>query len=168
MIQRDATVDKLYLHEGRLLTVGRIYTRTERGQPRLLTGAERTRFLGELAAAAASLAPPDPWAAPAIPPETRARPDSVIIDGRSQILTVTVPERIEPGARYPLIVDLAVTAPPAAPAANTYVVIRTGKTRATGEQIAAFMRAKYPIDPARISITPAPKPPAKRASRRRR
>jgi poly-gamma-glutamate synthesis protein (capsule biosynthesis protein) len=166
VIQRDATVDKLYVHEGRLLTVGRIYTRTERGQPRLLTGAERTRFLGELAAAAASLAPPDPWATPTIPPETRARPDSVIIDGRSQVLTVTAPERIDPGARYPLIVDLAATTPPAAPAANTYIVIRTGKTRATGDQIAAFMRAKYPIDPARISITPAPAP--KRASRPRR
>ncbi len=163
-LQRQASVDKLYLHEGRLLTVEHIYTRSEHGQPRLLTDAERARFLGDLAAAAARLAPPDPWAVPAIPPETRARPDSLIVGGRSQLLTVTVPARVEPGVRYPLIVDLAGTAPPAA---DAFVAVRTGKRRATGAQIAAFMRAKYPIDRARVAIVPKPKPKPKLAGRRR-
>ena len=155
VIQRDATVDKLYFHEGRLLAVARIYTRTEKGQPRLLTGPERARFLGELATSAASIARPDPWAVPVIPPETRARPDSVIINGRSQLLTVTVPERIAPDARYPLLVDLAGAS---SPPADGYFVVRNGETRATGDDIVAFMRAKYPIDPARVSVTEPPKP----------
>jgi hypothetical protein len=78
---------------------------------------------------------------------------------------VTVPERALPGARHALIVDLAGTAPPAA---DAYVVVRTGKRRATGAQIAAFMRAKYPIDPARISVTTPPRKakPARRRPRR--
>lgn len=160
-VQREAAADKLYVHEGRLLTVAHLYTRNEHGQPRLLSGAERARFLGELAAAAAQLAPPDPWAVPAIPPETRARPDSLVVRGRSQPLTVTVPGRALPGVRYPLVVDLAATA---APAADAFLAVRTGKPLATGDEIAAFMRAKYAIDPARISIVPAPAPkPAPKA-----
>jgi hypothetical protein len=163
--QREASVGKLYLHDGRLLSVARLYVRTDHGQPRQLAAAERAHFLGRLAAAASAVAPPDPWAVPAIPPESRARPDSVIVSGRSQLLTVTVPERVEPGVRYPLIVDLAGVAPAAAPATtpaatatDAFVVVRTGETRAKGAEIADFMRAKYPIDPGRISITPEPAP----------
>jgi hypothetical protein len=77
---------------------------------------------------------------------------------------VTAPEKIAAGAHYPLIVDLAATG--SAPA-DGYFVIRRGEVRATGDQIAAFMRAKYPIDPAQITITaPPPKPkPAKHRGR---
>lgn len=64
------------------------------------------------------------------------------------------PARVEAGARYPLVVDLAVTDPP--PSAGGFVVTRTGKPVATGPEITRFMQAKYPIDGARISIVPAP------------
>ncbi|MBA3541652.1 MAG: hypothetical protein H0T79_18705 [Deltaproteobacteria bacterium] len=39
--------------------------------------------------------------------------------------------------------------------ANAFVVARTGAPLATGIEIARFVRAKYPIDPARTTITPA-------------
>ena len=151
--QRLATVDKLYIHDGKLLTVGHLFTRTEHGQPRILTDTERARFLAALATAAAQIEPPRPEAIPALPPATRVRPDSVVVRGRAQPLSVIAPARVEPGATYPLIVDLAVTA--GAPA-GAFVVHRTGGTLATGEQIAAFMRAKYPIDQARVTFTLAP------------
>jgi poly-gamma-glutamate synthesis protein (capsule biosynthesis protein) len=188
-MQRDATVDKLYFHEGKLLSVAHLFTRTEHGQPRLQADDERASFLGELAAAAAAIAPPDPWAVPALPPESRARPDSLVVRGISQPLAVTVPERIAPGGRYALTIDLTAAAPAAAAAAaaaasapattaaagaaavppDAFLVVRTGKPIATGDEIAAFMRAKYPIDPARVTITPAPKPkPAKRSRRHHR
>ncbi|MEO7736329.1 MAG: CapA family protein, partial [Kofleriaceae bacterium] len=152
--QREATVDKIYLHEGRVLTVAHLFARTEHGQPRLLDAAERARLLGQLATAAASIAPPDPWAVPAVIREDRVRPDSLVVRGRSQRVRVTVPAHLEPGARYPLVVDLAASAPPVA---NAFVVTRTGKPLATAAELLAFMRAKYPIDRAAISIVPAPR-----------
>lgn len=158
-IQRDATVDKLYFHAGRLLSVARIATRTEKGQPRLQTAAERASFLGELATAAAQLARPAPWVVPELPPETRARPDSVIVRGQSQLLTVTVPERIEPGARYPLVVGLAAAT---GTRADAYLAVPTGPRRASGKEIAAFMREKYPIDPDRVTVEAPPAKPKPR------
>lgn len=152
-LQRDATVDKLFIYEGRLLTVAHLFTRTEHGQPRLLDERERTKFLGALAAAARAVVPPQPTAVAAIPAETRVRPDSVVIAGRAQHLSVTAPVRFDPSVRYPLIVDLDLTHP-ADP--DAFVVMRTGKAIATGEQIAAYMRAKYPIASAKPTITPAP------------
>jgi poly-gamma-glutamate synthesis protein (capsule biosynthesis protein) len=152
-LQRDATVDKLFIYEGRLLSVAHLFTRTEHGQPRPLDERERTKFLGALAAAANRIARPDPTAVVVIPPVGRVRPDSVVIAGRAQHLSVTAPAVIDPTARYPLIVDLDLThhADPGA-----FVVVRTGKAIATGVQIAAYMRAKYPIDGAPPTITPAP------------
>jgi hypothetical protein len=152
--QREATVDKIYVHEGRVLTVAHLFARTEHGQPRLLDDAERARFLGQLATAAASLAPPDPWAVPAVAGEDRVRPDSLVVHGRSQRVRVTAPAHVEPGARYPLVIDLAATSPPIA---NAFVVTRAGKLLATAAELLAFMRAKYPIDRAAISIVPAPR-----------
>ena len=149
--QRDATVDKLYIHEGRLLTVAHIYMRTEHGQPRLLTDPERARFLGQIQAAAATLAPPDPWAAPAPTSDSRVRPDSLVVRGRSQPLTVIAPEHLDAGARYPLVVDLAGTA---APSADAFVVLPTGRPLATAAEIARFMRTKYPIDGSAVSVVP--------------
>jgi len=162
--QRDATVDKLYIHEGRLLTVAHIYTRTEHGQPRLLGDAERARLLAELAAAAATLAPPDPSAAPAPLEPSRTRPDSLVVHGRSQPLIVTPPEQLEPGARYPLVVDLAGAA---SSRATAFVVAPTGKPVATTAEIARFMRTKYPIDGDAISIVPPTSPPRHAPSRSR-
>jgi poly-gamma-glutamate synthesis protein (capsule biosynthesis protein) len=151
--QRDATVDKLYIHDGRLLTVAHLYTRTEHGQPRLLTEPERAAFLGQLQTAEATLAPPDPWAVPGLPADSRVRPDSLVVHGHSQPLTVTAPEHLDPAARYPLVVDLSGTA---APDVNAFVVTPTGAPRATTAEIARFMRTKYPIEDAAVSIVPAP------------
>ena len=152
-LQREATVDKLFIYEGRLLSVAHLFTRTEHGQPRLLDDRERTKFLGALATAASTIAPPQPTAEVVIPPVGRVRPDSVVISGRAQHLSVTTPAAIVADARYPLIVDLDLTRP-ADP--DAFVVVRTSDAIASGEQIAAYMRAKYPIDAARLTITPAP------------
>ncbi len=86
-----------------------------------------------------------------------------MVRGRAQHLSVIAPARVEPGATYPLIVDLALTAgaPPGA-----FVVHRTRGTLATGEQIAEYMRAKYPVDPEKLTITLAPE--QVRASRKKR
>jgi hypothetical protein len=162
--QREATVDKLYIHDGKLLAVAHLYTRTEHGQPRILTDKERTRFLSSLATAAAQIAAPEPAAVPVLPPQTRVRPDSVVVRGRVQQLSVIAPARVEPGVTYPLIVDLAVTA--GAPV-GAFVVHRTGGTLATGAQIAEYMRAKYPVDPARLTITLAPEKLAAARKKRR-
>ena len=120
----------------------------------LLTGAERAELLGQLAAAAAAIAPPEPWAHPALPAEDRTRPDSLVIRGKSQPLTVTVPERVDPGARYRLVVDLPAAA---APIADAFVVTRTGASVATGPEIARFMQAKYPIDAGKVALVLPPR-----------
>lgn len=167
-LQRDATVDKLFILDGRLLSVAHLFTRTEHGQPRLLTPRERTHFLGELERAARAIEPPQPATLPVLPALGRVRPDSVVVAGRAQRLSVTAPARIELNVRYPLVVDLAVTSP-AKP--NAFVVVRTGTALATGAQIAEYMRAKYPIDPELQTITLAPESivvPRHRSHRRRR
>jgi poly-gamma-glutamate synthesis protein (capsule biosynthesis protein) len=147
--QREATVDKLYIHAGALLTVDHIHTRTEHGQPRLLTTSERARFLGQLAAAAAAIAPPDPDGVPALPAASRARPDSLVIRGHSQPFIVTAPVALVAGARYPLIVEGPATD-------GAFAVARIGAARvATDAEIARFMIAKYPIDPGRIDLPAA-------------
>ena len=146
--QREATVDKLYIHAGRLLTVEHLFTRIEHGQPRLLRDAERARFLAEIVRVERELPPPDPTGTPAAAPDSRTRPDSVVIHGRNQHLTITPPEQLTPGTRYPLIVDLAGTA--SVPGA--FVVTPKRSSRASTHDIARFMRAKYPIDPRRVSV----------------
>ncbi len=160
-LQREASVDKLYLHAGKLLTVAHIYTRTEHGQPRLLDDRERVRFLGQLAAAAAAIAPPAPDAVPVIPPETRARPDSLVVRGRSQPLRVTVPLHAETGARYALVVGDG-------GGGDAFVVARAGdEIIASDAEIARFMIAKYPIDPARVTLPIAPMPVSRTRHRHR-
>jgi hypothetical protein len=151
--QRDATVDKLYIYEGRLLTVAHLYVRTEHGQPRLLGDGERARFLHQLEVAEAEIARPEPWAAPVASGDSRTRPESVVVDGRSQPLTVTVPAHLDPGARYPLIVELE--AGPAAPPAGAFVATRTGVPFASAAEITRYMRAKYPIADGEVAIVPA-------------
>jgi poly-gamma-glutamate synthesis protein (capsule biosynthesis protein) len=153
--QREASVDKLYIHAGKLLTVEHLYTRTEHGQPRQLTARERARFLGQLEEVSRAYPPSDPWKATAPADlDARMRPDSMIVQhGRMQQLAIRVPERLDGAKRYPLVVDLE----GAATHDDAFVVSPVGKLRATGDEIATFMRAKYPVDPARTQITPAPK-----------
>jgi hypothetical protein len=155
-VQREATIDKLYIADNRLLTVEHLFVRTEHGQPRPLDAAERARFLAELATAEAELDPPMPDKPAPLPAETRARPDSVVIAGRSQPLEVTVPAHVAAGTAYPLIVALSPLAATPPPPADAFVVVRVHKALARADEIAAFMRAKYPIDPARIVLPTGP------------
>ena len=166
-MQREASVDKLYIYDNRLLGVSHIFVRTEHGQPRMLTVDERTAFLGDLEVAAGALEPPKPTAALELPPITRDRPDSLLVRGRNQYLNVLAPAAFEPDKRYRLVVDLDGTR---APAADAFYVTPLGvpwhTERATGPEIADFMREKYPIDPTQLSITPTK--PTKKTKRRRR
>lgn len=157
-VQRDAAIDKLYLYEGRLLTVARLLIRSEHGQARTMTAAERARFLAQMAAAEAAIAPAAPWVEPALPPETRDRPDSMVARGKSQKLAITVPRDVRAGATYPLVIELDGEH---ASDDDAFVVRRhadiTGKWLvATGPEIAKFMIAKYPIDPERVRVTDDP------------
>lgn len=160
VMQKDATVDKLYIYDGKLLTVGHLFVHTEHGQPRLQRDDERAAFLAELATAAAEIEPPQPVATPAVPPPTRARPDSLIVRGRNQYLDVVAPDHVDPEARYPLIVDLDGTLPPRDDAFYVKPIGAPKHTaQATADQIAAFMRAKYPVDTSQLSVSPATKKP---------
>jgi len=153
--QRDAVIDKLYLHAGRLLTVARLLVRSEHGRPRTMTAEERARFLAQMTAAEDAIAPADPWAPVATIPETRERPDSLVARGKSQKITIAMPRDFAAGTTYPLVVDLdnSVTADDTA-----FVVHRTADITgkwlvATGGEIAEFMTAKYPVDPTRVRVT---------------
>ncbi len=150
--QREATVDKLYFHAGTLLAVAHLYTRLEHGQPRLLTARERARFLGQLAAVEATLPPTEPWSDPMPMVIERTRPDSLVVQGgRVQELAVSIPEG---GGRFPLVIDLTGGL---ASTTDAILVAPVGTLRATGPEIAGFMRAKYPVDPEHTTITPLPK-----------
>ncbi len=159
--QREASVDKLYIHDGRLLTVEHLYTRTEHGRPRIQTARERSRFLAQLDEVSRLYAPSDPWASPTTgDADARTRPDSLIVGhGRTQHLAIRVPERLDPEQRYPLVVALE----GAVIHDDAFVVSPVGTLRATGDEIATFMRAKYPVDPARTQITPKPRRPKRRS-----
>lgn len=172
--QREATVDKLYIHDGKLLTVGHLYTRTEKGRPRLLSADERGTLLANLASASATIVPAEPWAVPVVPPATRERPDSFIVDGRAQRLRITLPVQVENGRRYPLVVDLDGTM---APRDDAFLVRRVGgfvvtrgkvASSATAKQILAYMRTRYPIDRRAITVTSDPDHPRRHRSKKRR
>lgn len=157
--QRDAIVDKLYIVDGKLATVARLAIRAERGQSRVMTAAERAHFLAQLAAAEAAIAPPEPWAPVAEVAETRVRPDSLVARGKSQKIAITMPADYRADRTYGLIVDLDRSA--AAGDDGAFVVRRTADVTgkwlvATGAEIAAFMAAKYAVDPARVVVTDDP------------
>jgi hypothetical protein len=176
--QREATVDKLYVHDGRLLSVEHIYTRTEKGRPRLLSDDERGVFLADLAVAAANVTPPEPWTEPVLPPASRERPDSLVVDGRAQRLRVTQPAQVERGKRYPLILDLDGTQTARDDAfyvtrVGGFVLqqskVARGKTAgaAKAKDIVRYLRTKYPIDKRAITITADPEHPEKRRRSKR-
>ena len=167
--QREAAADKLFIYDNRLLAVSHIYVRTEHGQPRLLDDRERTRFLGELAAAASAIEPPEPDAALELPPADRERPDSLLVRGRTQYLAITAPAALSPEQRYPLVVDM--TGALAKPTDAFHVVplgVPYHTEQATGLEIADFMTAKYPVDPSRLQISEPAKPKKQRRRRRHR
>jgi hypothetical protein len=165
--QREAAVDKLYIHDGKLLAVSHIYVRTEHGQPRLLSDKERVQFLGELGEAAATIDPPSPDAAPVVAAATRERPDALLVRGRRQQLRVVVPVGFDEAKQYPLVVDVDGGL---APRDDAFYVTPVGlpwhTERASGTEIAEHMRAKYAI--ASVAITPEPPPKKQRRKHRHR
>jgi poly-gamma-glutamate capsule biosynthesis protein CapA/YwtB (metallophosphatase superfamily) len=150
--QRDASVDKLYVYEGRLLAVSHIFTRTEHGQPRQLSTNERAKFLGKLEVAATVIAAPNPDGKVIVPAESSVRPDSLVAHGHRQYLSVSAPREVVEGKQYRLVVklDASVVADD-----DSFVVERVGTWVASGREIAEFMTAKYPIDSSRITFVPA-------------
>jgi len=133
---RDAAADKLYIHAGRLLSVGHLYTRIEeRGRPRPMTAPERAEFLARLARAYGRLRGGNPDAPIAGPPEPRVRPDSVLVGKQLHAFTVTVPAQLAAERRYPLVFER--------PDDAAFVV--HARDRELWPAITAFMRAKYPI-----------------------
>jgi poly-gamma-glutamate synthesis protein (capsule biosynthesis protein) len=162
-VQRDAVVDKLYIYDGRLLTVARLLIRSEHGWPHAMTPGERAHFLAQMTEAEAGIAPADPWAPVVMKPVTRDRPDSLVARGKSQKITVTVPAGFADGdgKSYGLVVDLDDSARDGSDSVGAFVVHRKadvlGKWKvATGDEIATFMAAKYPIDAARVRVTDDP------------
>jgi NAD(P)-dependent dehydrogenase (short-subunit alcohol dehydrogenase family) len=148
----EGVADKLYFHAGRLLTVGRLFTKVEDGgRPRPMSERERARFLDEMAAALRKLASARPWAEPRLPDE-RPRPDSFLIGTAQQLLAIFPPERLAADTAYPLVLDLA--GDHRDPAAFV-VRLRARRAALPGRFIEAateLLTAKYPIDPARVRV----------------
>jgi Bacterial capsule synthesis protein PGA_cap len=161
---QDAAADKLYIHANRLLTVGHLYTRLEEhGRPRPMTPREQTGFLAVMAGALAKVRPADPWAAPHLVPASRRRPDSFLIGTQLEHVTVTVPATFDAGKTYPLVVDLSGTHPPDAnfddapgtPDDAGFAVTPQRGAMPSARLAAAikqFMLAKYPVDPAQVTV----------------
>jgi hypothetical protein len=158
---RDAAQDKLYIHKGKLLTVGHLYTRTEeRGRPRVLDGKDRNELLVDLSHAQSRLPPgAKPWDGPVEAPATLERPDSVLIKGIVQPFTIKPPAKLAPDKKYPLVVQLGGNAD----VGDDMFVVTPGKTTAPanelGTAIVAWMTAKYPVDAEKVTL--ATRAPAK-------
>lgn len=175
---RDGTADRFYIHRGRLLAVGHLYTRLEEnGRPRPLTDAERAGFLATLAAALKKLPHADPWATPQPVPLGPLRPDSFLIGSRLQMMYVFTPADAATAGdkKLPLVLDLHDGRWRAGPlerllgrglpkllladpgAQHAFVAsphLETGESW-TGARIAAvtaFVASKYAVDPAQVTI----------------
>ncbi|MCW5807698.1 MAG: CapA family protein [Deltaproteobacteria bacterium] len=152
----DAVQDKLYILDGRLLTVGHQYTRIEeKGRPRPMTAPERAELLGRLARTGDRITGAKPLAPLVEPADPGWRPDSFLVGTRQERVRVWLPSPLDPKRTYPLVVDLRGKAP-RDPEAITIV---PRDPDASAELIAKFALAKYPVDPARV--TPALKRPSK-------
>jgi len=163
---QDAAADKLYIHAGKLLAVGHLYTRLEEhGRPRPMTERERLGFLATMNGALARLRPAAPWAAPRLMPASRHRPDSFLLGARLVHVDVEAPATLEPGRRYSMVIALDEPGP--APAAGDVFVVTPERSargaRGLGAAVARFMRAKYPIDADHGAVWPAPRPPGRGA-----
>jgi hypothetical protein len=155
---RDSAQNKLYIHAGKLLAVGHLFARLEEGgKPRPMTEAERTVFLAAMAKAHARLPKAAPWEPPVQVPESRKRPESVLIKAVLHHLTIEVPAKLVAGQNYPAIIDL--TGDPK-PDDTAFVVTRAPSRRRVAEpsadvlvaEIKDLLKARYPIDPDKITI----------------
>jgi poly-gamma-glutamate synthesis protein (capsule biosynthesis protein) len=163
-IMRDAAADKLYFHDGKLLTVGHLYTRCEeQGRPRLLGKTERAEFLRSLIDAYATMPKPKPWATPRVADDSRDRPDSIVVRSIVLPFTVRVPVKLDATKKYPLVIGGTDD--------NAYVVVPK-KAKLPADKLVAFMVAKYPIDPAAVTldgkpyVEPKPEPAKSKKTKR--
>ncbi|HEU0029969.1 MAG TPA: CapA family protein [Kofleriaceae bacterium] len=161
---RDAAQDKLYIHAGKLLAVNRLYIRNEeRGRPRILTDKERAWFLkNQLAAKKGLPGGADPFASPKPLPESRERPDSIVLGGVVQPIAITVPAKYVEGdsKKYAAVVYLAGEPAPRDDAFVVKLMPRKGKKPPhtskkpvdLGAEISELLVARYPVDAAQIAI----------------
>jgi poly-gamma-glutamate synthesis protein (capsule biosynthesis protein) len=178
---RDGAADRLYLYRGRLLAVGHLYTRLEEnGRPRPLSDAERAGFLATMGEALGKLPKAKPWADAQPVALGPLRPDSFLVGNMLQQLYVFAPATSTLTAtatspKYPLVLDLhggalrggplerllahnlpaQLVADPAsqhAYVAAPHLAAGASWTPARIAAITAFMEAKYPIDPAQVTV----------------
>jgi capsule synthesis protein PGA_cap len=148
---QDATADRLYFYNGRLLTVGHLFTRLEEaGRPRPMTERERAGFLRELGDELAKLPKADPWRSPrdvAAPP---AIPDSFLLGTEPIQLAVALPHG--DAAMQPLVIDLHGRHT----AADAVEVSLRRAPKVGGSKLASaiadFMAAKYAVDRAHVTV----------------
>jgi Bacterial capsule synthesis protein PGA_cap len=151
-VTRDAAQDMLYIHDGKLLSVGQLFTRiVEWGKPRPMTPEERLHFLAVLQAARKKLPAAKPWL-PVREADPRLREDSFLVGKQLQRVVVRMPTKLDDKSRYPLIVDLAGDA-----VDDAAVVARVRSKSKTVARLAVdYLRARYPVDPAQITVQPKP------------
>lgn len=151
-VTRDGAHDKLYIYAGKLLSVGQLFTRiVEWGKPRPMTEAEKRHFFAVLEVARKKLPPAKPWQAPR-DADPRLRDDSFLVGKALQRVVVKLPSKLDDKARYPLIVDLAGDA-----ADDGALVARVpSKSKKVARLAVDYLRAKYPVDPAQITVQPKP------------
>jgi poly-gamma-glutamate synthesis protein (capsule biosynthesis protein) len=149
-VTRDGVHDKLYIYDGRLLSVGQFFTRIEEwGKPRPMNPAERATFVAKLGEVRKKLPAAKPWAAPR-PIDPRRRNDSFLVGKELRRIVVTTPTTLEANRRYPLIVDFVGDAVDD----NAFVARLHGKSKqqAVAALASTYLQAKYPIDPAQVTV----------------
>ncbi len=149
---RDGAHDKLYIYEGKLVSVGHLFTRIEDwGRPRPMSDDERTHFLAILEEARKKLPAAKPWA----PPHEAVghdRIDSFLLGKSLQRVIVTPPTNVDEKSRYPLVIDLVGDAVDD----GAFVAHLRSKSRTVAAAATGYLRAKYPIDAARVTVRASP------------
>ena len=157
---REAANDLLYIYDGRLLSVGHLFTMTEEyGRPRPMTDRERASFLHEMTTTLAVMPKPKPKAVPA-EVALDPRPDSFFIKTTQCKLSIATPR--EDGSKHPLVIDCG------GHPHDTSAYVATpvhGCSDAVIKGVTAFMVNKYAVDPARVTTSRAP-PLGSEANRR--
>ena len=141
-LTRDGAHDKLYIYDGRLLSVGQLFTRIEEwGRPRPMNAAERARFIVKLHEVRKKLPPAKPWSAPKAP-DARRRIDSFLVGKQLQRVVVTAPVNVVDDVQYPLVVDLV-----GGVVDDGAFVARLHTRSATVAAAASvYLRARYPVN----------------------